>query len=138
MDQLFRTVTVVVVQGHRSTIAEALAVTHEGEIRSTGEALRHPTDKDDPSIGTDLAVGRALESLSAKLLRRANGRVRMHDHNRRHRITVENDPRCIAANKGNGSRCQRDAVYDNGLCGPHNARLQRGEPLTSVMDGETP
>lgn len=49
-----------------------------------GEAVRHPDDTDDPQVAYLLALSRALQSAANAAGRRAEGRIRMNDHNRRH------------------------------------------------------
>lgn len=51
-------------------------------IEVTGTAKRDNEDSYDREIGEKLALGRALESLSKKLLRQANGKVKCAEDNR--------------------------------------------------------
>lgn len=74
-----------VTYGHRATIADVRVVDAVGDVVVTrGEALRHPTDSNDRTVGELLAVGRALSALGSKLERKGDGFVRMNDHNGRH------------------------------------------------------
>lgn len=79
-----RSITYIeVTHGHRATIATIQHTTvHGGDvIQATGEALRHPEDKYDRELAYALATGRAFESLGRKLQKRADGLVRMNEHN---------------------------------------------------------
>jgi hypothetical protein len=50
------------------TVAEAVLHTDAGtELRHEGRARRHPTDRDVPEIGDELAVRRALMGLAQDL-----------------------------------------------------------------------
>lgn len=59
-----------------ATIIELFASIGEDDVTATGCARRHPEDKYSEQIGIELAFARALDSLSAKLKRRANGKVK--------------------------------------------------------------
>lgn len=69
------------VHSNRATVVEVEATLENGEkILVTGDAIRHPTDRDDEELGIMLAHGRALERLGRKLQKRANGRVKHNDY----------------------------------------------------------
>lgn len=53
-----------------------LAIVRMGDIRVIGSSKRDPRDKNNPGIGVDLAVARALGVLSRTLERRAQGDIR--------------------------------------------------------------
>jgi hypothetical protein len=138
-------VRVRVVQGHRATIAYA---TYEGGewpftyhmVEATGEAIRHPQDKHNPDVAEQLAVGRAVEALARKLLKRANGMVKCADDNAKrerkpepasdpepepapdHEVGYEQykengEPRCQGT-KRDGEQCRQKARF-SGYCGHH-------------------
>jgi hypothetical protein len=65
------------------------------EISATGSSKRDPVDKFDIEVGRNLAVGRAFEKLSKKLIRRANGKTR---HNDEVRKAKENHPSKVFSN----------------------------------------
>lgn len=57
-------------------------------LTTVGTARKHPEDKFDPDVAMYLAAGRALDSMSKKMLKRGNGLVKQHedvqiDHARR-------------------------------------------------------
>lgn len=121
-------ISVEIFQSNRATIAEAVITLHLEDLphiflKATGEALRHPEDKHDSDVGVTLATARALSGLARKLERQANGRVKMHDDNRRRHDFVEANTRCTATTNS-GSRCSRRAS-DGDLCGIH-ARSRKG------------
>lgn len=69
------------VRSNRATIVEVIAYLNKEEsITVTGEALRHPTDRNDEELADMLAYGRAFESLGRKLTKRADGLVRHNDY----------------------------------------------------------
>lgn len=69
------------VRSNRATIVEVVAhLNKEESITVTGEALRHPTDRNDEELADLLAYGRAFESLGRKLTKRADGLVRHNDY----------------------------------------------------------
>ena len=107
-------------RGHRATIATAVYRTRGGDrISATGETVRHPDDREDPDVAEQLAVGRALEALARKLLRRADGLVRHHEHNRTEK--AEAGPvRCIALT-AQGMPCRRPPRHDDVYCASHGA-----------------
>ena len=57
-------------------------------VRAQGVAKRDPADKFDSDTGYLLAYGRAYAALSAKLLKRAQGRIDHADSVRRHRESI--------------------------------------------------
>ena len=66
------TVTIIVIPAHDATVARA----NLGGVTAAGSAKLEPGDQRNDSIGTDLAIARALALLSRKLERRARGKVR--------------------------------------------------------------
>lgn len=69
------------VHGDRATVVEALIYLPSGDtVLVSGEALRHPDDKNDHELATLLATGRALERAGKKLTKRADGLVRHNDY----------------------------------------------------------
>jgi hypothetical protein len=48
---------------HRRTVTFAEILDEDGTVLSTGEAVLSPDDQDIPSIGRDIAIGRALRNL---------------------------------------------------------------------------
>lgn len=69
------------VHGPSATIVKMWCLIDDNEtIEVSGEALRHPDDKNDEELATLLAHGRALESMGNKLQKRARGLVRHNDH----------------------------------------------------------
>jgi hypothetical protein len=102
MDTSYNSLNIKVVRGHRATIAEvtlhvpvAKAANPYDEdyfedkyefdtVVATGESVRSPEDRDDPILGSNLAVARAVEALGRKLLKRAEGRMASNEHNQQH------------------------------------------------------
>ena len=89
MDVVNQGVNIKVVFGHRATIAEVdvaapITIDTYEFVEATGEAVRSPEDKDDTVLAYNLAVGRALEALARKVLKRAEGRVLSNEHNAQH------------------------------------------------------
>lgn len=84
----FQDVVIKVVTTQDSSIAIA---TYYGQdfIESSGTARRHPDDRSKPSIGENLAIGRALENLGLKLQKRANGIVKQNDDNAARKATQQ-------------------------------------------------
>ena len=75
---------VQVFKGRRATVVKV--IDHiDGELLATGESVCHPDDKYDRDIGYELAAGRALQSLSNRLVKSANGRVKQVDNDRMQR-----------------------------------------------------
>lgn len=69
------------VHGDRATVVEAMIhLPNHDTVLVSGEALRHPDDKNDHELATLLATGRALERAGKKLTKRANGLVRHNDY----------------------------------------------------------
>jgi len=52
---------------------------YEEEIVGEGVTKRSGKDRNDDYVGENLALGRALEHLTAKVMRRANGKVKHND-----------------------------------------------------------
>jgi len=52
---------------------------YEEEIVGEGVAKKSGKDRNDDYVGENLALGRALEHLTAKVMRRANGKVKHND-----------------------------------------------------------
>ena len=72
-------IEVTVLHGPRTTVAEVVLTDENGgEIIYTGDAKKHPKDRDDPITGAMYAVGRALKSLADDLIGQADGRVDNH------------------------------------------------------------
>jgi hypothetical protein len=58
-------------------------------IVSTGVAKCDPSDKQSDEIGASLAIGRALETLGRKTVKRANGLVKHQDDVRAHKAKIQ-------------------------------------------------
>jgi len=80
-------------QGNTVTIVTINAIMDGEIIEATGEAVRHPEDKHDPELGLLLAHARAFDSLARKLDRRAQGLVKMNDHNKEYKKRQEEKAR---------------------------------------------
>lgn len=66
--------------GTRDATIAGIVVNIEGtQYAADGTAKREPHDEDDAEIAALLAIGRALENLSNKILKRANGMVKHND-----------------------------------------------------------
>jgi hypothetical protein len=122
MERYIDSVDIELTRGHRSTIACATYVSPGSDlIQATSEAVRNPEDDDDPYVATTLATGRALEALGNKLLKRANGRVTMHDNNRERAKRQAEQPRpnlCGASTKA-GPPCRRRRIKGEQFCPGH-------------------
>lgn len=65
---------------NRTTFAVVSYLSHDNKtITVTGSAHKHPNDKNNPELGVDIAVSRALRDLSHKLYRRSMN-IANHQH----------------------------------------------------------
>lgn len=77
----------LVVYGTRDATIAGISVVVEGvTYTADGTAKREPHDNDDPEIASLLAIGRALDNLSNKLLKKANGLVKHNDDMKKYRV----------------------------------------------------
>lgn len=51
----------------------------EAIVSTHATSLRHPQDRFDPTVGYNLALGRALENLGRKIQKKANGKIRHNE-----------------------------------------------------------
>lgn len=74
------------IENHNATVVSvSYVIPNEGIITATGSSRRHPDDRYDPELGYQLAFARALESLSRKLNKRAQTKIRLNDVKATHR-----------------------------------------------------
>lgn len=69
------------IENNRATVVSlTYVIPNTAVITSTGASVRHPEDRHDPELAYELALARALASLSRKIDRHAWGRIRNNDH----------------------------------------------------------
>lgn len=68
-------VLVDVVRGDRATVADVVVKAEGHVVRVKRDAVRHPDDRPDDTVGGLLAVGRALEAAGRQLQRKGWRRV---------------------------------------------------------------
>jgi hypothetical protein len=73
------TINLEVIGTRDATIAGVDLLLHDEIFSADGTAKREPRDEDNREVAELLALGRALESLSNKLLKRANGLIKHQD-----------------------------------------------------------
>jgi len=73
------------IHGNKVTVTRLDTYLDDEQITVVGEAVRHPEDKDDKELAALLSNARALDSLARKLDRRAQGLVKMNDHNKEYK-----------------------------------------------------
>ena len=95
-------------EGWQDTRYCALTLTtDEGRtILGRGVARRDPHDKHNPTIGQQLALGRALEDAARRILKRANGEVKhaedvAADRQKRREEQVQQDDEAFETPRGN-------------------------------------
>ena len=77
---------IIEVHGDRVTMAQVIEDEFlGGGVLANGEAVRHPDDKNDPVVGSKLAVGRALQKLGRRLEREARAITAQADNDRAQR-----------------------------------------------------
>ena len=84
-------------------------VTHRVE----GLSRRTPGDKPDLDLGFDLAVGRALASLSRKFLKPAEGKIKNMEHNEKLKIVREQSLVHIYGTNSNECPACKAGLYGN-------------------------
>ena len=89
-----RYVDVKTAHGGKATVAEVEV--HDdfsgNVVRASGQAFRHPDDKNDEELARMLATGRALQAAGRKLEKRANGLVKHHDDMKIYRVKQAKKP----------------------------------------------
>ncbi|MEV6163503.1 DUF1876 domain-containing protein [Streptomyces sp. NPDC052052] len=60
---------------HRTRAAALVRLPDGNEVRSHGYASRHPSDKDQPRVGEEIAGARALNELAMKMLTKAHDEI---------------------------------------------------------------
>ena len=77
-----------------------------GSVVATGVSRRHPSDKNDPTVGYLLAFSRSVESLSRKIQKRANGLVAMNDARARQLAARRDETATVKATVKKPNRAQ--------------------------------
>jgi len=72
-------VSITVMEDSNVVVAVADYVSESFPHSATGSSKRDPSDKYDREVGVNLAIGRALENLSKRLIRKAEGITKHHD-----------------------------------------------------------
>ncbi|MFG2625045.1 DUF1876 domain-containing protein [Streptomyces sp. NPDC048473] len=60
---------------HRTRAAALVRLPDGNEVRAHGYASRHPSDKEQPRVGEEIAGARALNELAMKMLTKAHDEI---------------------------------------------------------------
>lgn len=93
--QTARTLGIQVLSVGDTTVAEVTLPGNEGSgptLRGKGIARKHPEDRRNKAIGEQLAVARAVEALSRKLDRQAQGAITHQENLRKAQARREAEP----------------------------------------------
>lgn len=60
---------------HRTRAAALVRLPDGNEVRAHGYASRHPSDKNQPRVGEEIAGARALNELAMKMLTKAHDEI---------------------------------------------------------------